>query len=98
MNEIKLSPTPSPELDEEYRARRHDVEMDHNACRRHMKEDLIYCNHLEIEERNLNLCIRQLDVRETHLCRRECRCNRCETEVCIARLRGIGTGRGSRRG
>jgi hypothetical protein len=34
--------------------------MDQNACRRHWEEDLIWRNCLEMEERNLNLCARQL--------------------------------------
>jgi hypothetical protein len=32
--EIKLSPTPSPELDEEYQNRRIDEEAERNACQR----------------------------------------------------------------
>jgi hypothetical protein len=55
MDEVKLSPNPSPELDEEYLARRDEEEMDHNTCRSHGEEDLIWCNHLEMEKRNLNL-------------------------------------------
>jgi hypothetical protein len=51
-----LSPTPSSELDEEYEARSDDEDMDHTACMRHREEDLIRHNHLEMEERNLNLC------------------------------------------
>jgi hypothetical protein len=56
MDEVKLSPTPSPELDEEYQARRDEQEVERNARRRHWREDLTWHNHLEIEERNLNLC------------------------------------------
>ena len=40
IDEIKLSLTPSPELDEDYAARREDENMDRNARRRHWEEDL----------------------------------------------------------
>jgi hypothetical protein len=49
-----LSPTPLPELDEEYEARCDDEDMDPSRMR-HWEEDLILCNRLEMEERNLNL-------------------------------------------
>jgi hypothetical protein len=35
IDEVKLSPTPSPELDEEYQNRRIDEEAECNARRRH---------------------------------------------------------------
>jgi hypothetical protein len=54
MDEVKFSPTPSPELHEEYQARRDDEEVERNARRRHIHEDLIWCACLEIEEYNLN--------------------------------------------
>jgi hypothetical protein len=50
INEIKLSPTPSSELDEEYEARRDDENMNRNARMRHCEEDLIWWNHLQNEE------------------------------------------------
>jgi hypothetical protein len=49
MDKVKLSPTPSPELDEEYQARRDDKEVERNARRWHMVEDLIWCNSLEMK-------------------------------------------------
>jgi hypothetical protein len=55
MDGVKLNTTLSPELDEEYQARRDEEEMDHNAHRRHWHEYLIWRNHLKMEERNLNL-------------------------------------------
>jgi hypothetical protein len=55
MDEVKLNTTLSPELDEEYQARRDEEEMDRNAHRRHWHEYLIWRNHLKMEERNLNL-------------------------------------------
>jgi hypothetical protein len=66
IDEVKLSPTPSPELDKEYETRRDDEDMDHIAHMRHWEENLIWCNRLEMEERNLNLHACQLDVREAH--------------------------------
>jgi hypothetical protein len=41
INEVKLSPTPSPELDEEYETRHDDEDMDHTSCMRQWEEDLI---------------------------------------------------------
>jgi hypothetical protein len=93
MNEVKLSPTLSPELDEEYQARCDDEEAEHNARWRHWRIDLIWHNCLEIEEYNLNLRARQLDVREAHPHRCEHRCDHRESEIRAARLRGMGTGR-----
>jgi hypothetical protein len=95
MDESKLSPTPSPELDEEYQARHDEEEMHLNARHRNWHEDLIWYNHLEMEERNLNLHAQQLDIREEHLCRRERICDRREVEVRAARMRGRGRNRGS---
>jgi hypothetical protein len=91
-NEIKLSPTPSPELDEEYEARRDDENMDRNARMRHCEEDLIWRNHLQNEEWNLNQRARQVDVREAHICRQEHRCDRREADLHAARLQGRGRG------
>jgi hypothetical protein len=51
---------------------------------------LIWHNRLELEDRNLNLRARQLDIREAHLCRYEHRCDRHEADVHDARLRGRG--------
>jgi len=92
MDEIKLSPTPSPELDEEYAARREDENMDRNARRRRWEEDLIWRNRLQMQEWNLNQRGRELDVREAHLRRRERRCDRREADIRAARMRGRGRG------
>jgi hypothetical protein len=56
MDEVKLSPSSSPELDEEYQARRDDEEAKHNSRRCHMREDLIWHTCLKMEEYNLNHC------------------------------------------
>jgi hypothetical protein len=93
IDEIKLSPTPSPELDEEYEVRRDNENIDRTACMRHCEEDLIWRNHLQNEEWNLNQRARQLDIREAHLCRREHICDRREADLRSARLWGRGRGR-----
>jgi hypothetical protein len=49
MDEVKLSPTLSLELDEVYQARRDEEEAERNACRSYWREDLIWCNHLEMD-------------------------------------------------
>ena len=46
MYEVKLSPTPLPELDEEYEARHDDENMDRAARMSHCEEDLIWRNRL----------------------------------------------------
>jgi hypothetical protein len=92
IDEIKLSPTPSPELDEEYEARRDDENMDRTARMKHCEEDLIWRNRLQNEEWNLNQRARQLDVHEVHLRRWERRCDRCEADIRAGRLRGRGRG------
>jgi hypothetical protein len=88
-----LSPTPSPELDEEYQNKHINEEAEHNAHQRHMGEDLIWHTHLQMEEYNLNQRARQLDVCEAHLHRCECRCDRREADVHATILRDMGTGR-----
>jgi hypothetical protein len=92
IDEIKLSPTPSPELDEEYEARRDDENMDRTARMRHCEEDLIWQNHLQNEEWNLNERARQVDVREAHIRRRERIYDKRETDLRAARLQGRGRG------
>jgi hypothetical protein len=94
MDEVKLSQTPSPELDEEYQTRRDDKEDERNARRRHKGEDLIWRTRLEMEEYTLNQRTRQLDIHEAHLHRHECICDRREVEVHAARMRGLGVGMG----
>jgi hypothetical protein len=95
IDEFKLSSTPSLELDEEYETRSDDENMDRTARMRHCKEDLIWRNHLEIEERNLNQCARYLDIREAQLRKQDRRCDRREADFHVARLRGRARARGS---
>jgi hypothetical protein len=49
---------------------------------------------MQREEYNLNQRARALDICETHLCRRECRCDRREAEVHVARVSGTGRSSG----
>jgi hypothetical protein len=91
-----LSPTPTPEDDEQYEDTRRNYEADQNACRRRKGEDLIWRTCLERLQHNVNMHARELDIREAHLCRRERRCDHREAEVCATRLSG--TDRGSRSG
>jgi hypothetical protein len=95
IDEVKLSPTPSLELDEEYENMRLNHEAERNAHQRHMGKDLIWRNCMQREEYNINQRAWQLDVREAHLHRRECRCDHREAEIHVARMRGIDTGRES---
>jgi hypothetical protein len=90
-----LSPTPSPELDEEYQNRRINKEAARNARRRHKGEDLIWRTHMQRQEFNLNQHARQLDIHEAHLCRREHRCDHHEAEARATRLSGMGRDNGS---
>jgi hypothetical protein len=95
INEVKLSPTPSLKLDEEYKNMHLNHEAEHNAHRRHMGADLIWRTRMQREEYNLNHRTRQLDIREAYLHRCEHTCDRREAEIHTTRLRGMGTGRGS---
>jgi hypothetical protein len=87
-----LSPTPTPEDDDEYEDRSHNYKADQNACWRHRSEDLIWRTHLQRQEYNLNQCTRQLDLREAHLRRCEHICDHHEAEVNAARLSGTSRG------
>jgi hypothetical protein len=89
-----LSPTPTPEDDEEYENRCPNYEADQNAHRRNMGEDLIWRTRMQRKEFNLIQHACQLDVREAHLRRLERRCDRREAEVCAARLSGTSRGSG----
>jgi hypothetical protein len=91
-----LSPTPTPEDDEQYEDRRHNYEADQNARWRRMGKDLIWRTRLERQEYNINQHARALDIREAHIRRRERRCDHHEAEVHVARVSG--TGRGSESG
>jgi hypothetical protein len=90
-----LSPTPTPEDDEQYLDRRCNYEAECHARRRHRGEDLIWHTRMQREEYNLNQHARQLDVREAHLHRHERRCDHREAEVRATRMRGMDTGRES---
>jgi len=87
-----LSPTPSPELDEDYAARRTDEDMDRTARLRRWNEDVIWRTRLQMQEWNLNQRAREQDVREANLRRREHRVRRREAELRAARIRGRGRG------
>jgi hypothetical protein len=90
-----LSPTPTPEDDEQYEDMHHNYEADQNAHRRHRGEDLIWRTRLERQEYNLNQRARALDIREANLRRRELQCDRRETAVHTARVSRTGRGSGS---
>ena len=94
-----MSPTPSPELDEHYAARRTDEEMDRAARLRRYNEDVVWRTRLEMQEWTLNERARGQDVREMDLRRREHRVRRREArlraELRAARGRGRGTSSGS---
>jgi hypothetical protein len=89
-----LSPTLTPEGNEEYEDRCHNYEADQNAHQRRMGEDVICHTRLERQECNLNQHARALDIREAHLRRRERRCDHREAELHVART-GRGSGSGS---
>jgi hypothetical protein len=60
-----LSPTLTPEDDEEYEDIRHNYKADQNARQRRKGKDVIW--RLQRQEYNLNQCARALDIREAHL-------------------------------
>jgi hypothetical protein len=95
INVVKLSPTPSLELDEEYENMRLNLEAERNACQRHKGEDLIWRTRMQREEYNLNQRAQQLDVHEAHLHRCERRCDHHKIEIRAIRMRGMGTEMGS---
>jgi hypothetical protein len=64
---VKLSPTPSSELDFEYESRLQEEQMDRAACLRRWEEDLVWRNRMQNEELSLNQRERQFNVREAHL-------------------------------
>jgi hypothetical protein len=88
-----LSPTLTPEDDEEYEDIHRNYEADQNAHRRHRGENVIWRTRLERQEYNLNQCAQALDIHKAHIRRRERRCDRCEAELRAARI-----GRGSESG
>jgi hypothetical protein len=55
-------------------------------------EYLIWRTSMQRQEYNLNQRRRQLNVRETHLCVREHRCDHREAEIRTARMRGMDMG------
>jgi hypothetical protein len=56
IDEVKLSPTPTPEDDEHYEDRCHNYEAERHARRRHRGNDLIWPKRMQREEYNLNEC------------------------------------------
>jgi hypothetical protein len=90
-----MSPTPTPEDDDQYETRETNYEAKREACQRHKGEDLIWRTNMQRQEYNLNQPTRQLDVHEAHL--RERSCDRCEAKISVARMRGrdIGSESGS---
>jgi hypothetical protein len=92
---VRLSPTPTQEDDKQYEDMHHNYEAECHARRRHMGEDLIWRTRMQREEYNLNHHAWQLDVREAHVRRHECRYDRHEVEINAARMRGTDTGRAS---
>jgi hypothetical protein len=97
IDEVKRSPTPTPEDDEEYKNREMNYEAECQARQRHRGEDLIWRTSMQRQEYNLNQRRRQLNVREAHLRVREHRCDRREVEIRAARMSGrdIGSESGS---
>jgi hypothetical protein len=93
IDEVKRNPTPTPANDEEYEDREMNYEVERQAHLRHSGEDLIWCTSMQRQEYNLNQCRRQLDVRETHLYVRECRCDHREAEIRATRIGGYGYGK-----
>jgi hypothetical protein len=89
---MKLSLTPEPEDNEQYKDRHCNYEAERHARQRHMSDDLIWCTRMQREEYNLNQRALQLDIREAHLRRRECSCDHRETKIRVARMRGMDTG------
>jgi hypothetical protein len=86
IDEVKRSPTPTPEDDEEYKNREYNYEAERQACPRHRGEDLIWCTSMQRQEYNINQCKRQLDIREAHLRVRERICDCREAKICAARM------------
>jgi hypothetical protein len=49
-----MSPTPTPEDDDQYETRETNYEAKREACRRHKGEDLIWHTNMQRQEYNLN--------------------------------------------
>jgi hypothetical protein len=92
-----MSPTLTPEDDDQYETREMNYEAERQARRRHRGEDLIRRTNMQRQEYNLNQRTRQLDIRESHLRVCERRCDHHEAEIHEARMRGrdIGSESGS---
>jgi hypothetical protein len=54
IDEVKRSPTPRPEDDEEYENREMNYGAECQACQRHRGEDLIWHTSMQRQEYNLN--------------------------------------------
>jgi hypothetical protein len=81
IDDVKRSPTPTPEDDEQYENKRCNYTAERNARQRHRGEDLIWRTRMQREEYNLNQRTQQHDVREAHLYIREHRCDCREAEI-----------------
>jgi hypothetical protein len=92
IDEVKRSPTPTLENDEEYEDREMNYEAERQARQSHRGEDLIWHTSMQRQEYNLNQRRRQLDVHEAHLRVRERRYDRREAEIRATRMRGMDMG------
>jgi hypothetical protein len=92
IDEVKRSPTLTPENNEEYEDREMNYEAERQTRQRHRGEGLIWHTSMQRQEYNLNQCRRQLDIREAHLHVHERRCDHREAEICAARIRGMDMG------
>jgi hypothetical protein len=92
IGEVKRSPTPTLENDEEYEDREMNYEAEHQACQRHRGEDLIWRISMQMQEYNINQRRRQLVVCEAHLRVREHRCDHHEAKIRAERMRGMDMG------
>jgi hypothetical protein len=70
-----MSPTSTPENDEEYEDKKMNYEAERQTRQRHSGKDLIWRTSMQRQEYNLNQR------------RCECRCDRREAEICAARMR-----------
>jgi hypothetical protein len=92
IDEVKRSPTPTPENDKECENREINYEAKCQARQGHRGEDLIWCTSMQRQEYNINQRRKQLDVREAHPCVRERRCDLREAEIHVAGMKGTDMG------
>jgi hypothetical protein len=67
IDEVKRSPTPTPENNEKYEDREMNYEDERQTRQRHRGEDLIWRTSMQRQKYKLNQSRRQLDIREAHL-------------------------------